>query len=53
MTVAQKLAAAVGVAMVATALFLPGRSTQETAVLSGLRKVSTGTIAAAEGRATA
>lgn len=46
----QKFAGAVGIAMIATALFLPGRSSQETAVLNGLNKLSTGTIKAAEGR---
>jgi|HubBroStandDraft_2_1064218.scaffolds.fasta_scaffold68079_4 hypothetical protein len=47
---AKKLAVAVGLAMVLTALFLPGRSTQETAVLKGLTSLSTGTIQAAEGQ---
>jgi hypothetical protein len=50
MTVAQKLAAGVAIAMVATALFLPGRSTQEAAVFTGLTNLSKGTIAEAEGR---
>jgi hypothetical protein len=50
MTTAQKLAGAVGIAMVVTALALPGRSTQETAVLKGLTSLSTGTIHAAEGQ---
>jgi hypothetical protein len=47
---AKKLALAVGIAMVATALFLPGRSAQETAVLKGLASLSQGTIKAAEGQ---
>jgi hypothetical protein len=51
MTAAQKFAGFVGIAMVATALFLPGRSTQETAVLNGLTSLSKGTISAAEGQA--
>jgi hypothetical protein len=46
----KKLAVAIGIAMVATALFLPGRSPQETAVLKGLTSLSTGTISAAEGQ---
>jgi len=50
MTTAQKFAGFVGIAMVATALFLPGRSSQETAVLNGLTNLSKGTIGAAEGR---
>lgn len=50
MSTAQKIAGFVGIAMVATALFLPGRSPQETAVLKGLTSLSTGTIAEAEGR---
>ena len=50
MTVAQKIAGFVGIAMVATALFLPGRSTQETAVFKGLTNLSKGTISAAEGQ---
>jgi hypothetical protein len=50
MTTAQKLAGFVGIAMVVTALALPGRSTQETAVLKGLTSLSTGTIHAAEGQ---
>jgi hypothetical protein len=51
MTGFQKIAVGVAVAMVATAVFLPGRSTQETAVLSGLTSLSKGTISAAEGQA--
>lgn len=47
---AKKLAVAVAVAMVITALALPGRSTQETAVLKGLTSLSSGTIKAAEGQ---
>jgi hypothetical protein len=50
MTFANKIAAGVAVAMIVTALFLPGRSTQETAVLSGLTSLSKGTISAAEGQ---
>ena len=50
MSVAQKIAGFVGIAMVATALFLPGRSPQETAVLGGLTNLSRGTIKAAEGQ---
>ena len=50
MTFANKIAAGVAVAMIATALFLPGRSTQETAVLNGLTTLSKGTISAAEGQ---
>lgn len=49
MSTIQKLAAAVGIAMVATALLLPGRSAQEAAVLNGATKLSRGTIKAAEG----
>jgi hypothetical protein len=50
MTTAQKFAGFVGIAMVCTALFLPGRSGQETAVLKGLTSLSQGTIGAAEGQ---
>lgn len=50
MTVAQKIAGGVALAMVLTAVFLPGRSTQETAVLKGLTSLSQGTIKAAEGQ---
>lgn len=50
MTIAQKFAGMIGIAMIATALFLPGRSTQETAVLKGLTSLSSGTIHAAEGQ---
>jgi len=50
MTVAQKAVGLVGIAMIATALFLPGRSAQETAVFQGLTNLSKGTITAAEGR---
>jgi hypothetical protein len=50
MSTFQKLAGAVGIAMVITALALPGRSSQETAVLNGLTGLSKGTISAAEGR---
>jgi hypothetical protein len=50
MTVAQKIAGGIAIAMVATALFLPGRSSQENAVLSNVTKLTTGSIAAAEGR---
>lgn len=50
MTTAQKFAGFVGIAMVVTALALPGRSSQETAVLNGLTNLSKGTISAAEGR---
>jgi hypothetical protein len=51
MTFAQKIAGGVALAMVLTAVFLPGRSTQETAVLKGLTSLSSGTISAAEGQA--
>lgn len=50
MTTAQKVAGFIGITMLATALFLPGRSNQETAVLKGLTSLSTGTIKAAEGQ---
>ena len=50
MTTMQKLAGAVGLAMIATALFHPGRSTQENAFLKGVTNLSTGTIHAAEGQ---
>lgn len=50
MTVAQKIAGGVALAMVLTAVLLPGRSKQETAVLEGSTKLFKGTIAAAEGR---
>jgi hypothetical protein len=49
MSVAQKIAGFVGIAMVITSLTLKGRSTQEAAVLSGFQKLATGTISAAEG----
>lgn len=45
-----KIATGVAVAMVATALFLPGRSSQESAVLNGFTNLSKGTISASEGR---
>jgi hypothetical protein len=41
---------AIAVAMVLTALFLPGRSAQESAVLSTLSSLATGSIRTAEGR---
>ena len=50
MTTAQKIAGFIGIAMVITAVALPGRSTQETAVLNGLTNLSKGTISAAEGK---
>ena len=50
MTAFQKIAVGVAVAMVATAVFLPGRSPQESAVLKGVTNLSKGTITAAEGR---
>ena len=50
MTTFQKLAGFIGIAMVVTAVALPGRSTQETAVLNGLTGLSKGTIYAAEGK---
>lgn len=50
MTTFQKFAAAAGVAMIITALALPGRSTQETAVLKGLTGLSQGSIHAVEGQ---
>lgn len=50
MTMFQKIAGGVAIAMVITALALPGRSPQETAVLKGVTSLSTGTIGAAEGR---
>jgi hypothetical protein len=49
MTAFNKIAAGVAIAMIATALFLPGRSTQESAVLTGLTSLSKGTISASEG----
>lgn len=50
MSALQKLAGAVGIAMIATALFLPGRGSSETAFLGGLTNLSKGTIRAAEGQ---
>jgi len=50
MTAVQKIAGGLALAMVLTALFLPNRSTQETAVLTGLTTLSKGTISAAEGQ---
>jgi hypothetical protein len=50
MPVAQKIAGGIAIAMIATALFLPGRSPQEAAVLKGATSLSQGTISAAEGR---
>jgi hypothetical protein len=50
MSTAQKIAGFVGITMVLTALFLPGRSQQESAVLNGVTNLSKGTIQAAEGR---
>jgi hypothetical protein len=50
MTAFQKIAAGIAVAMVITALALPGRSSQEAAVLKGFQGLSTGTIKAAEGQ---
>jgi hypothetical protein len=47
---AKKIAAGIVIAMVATALFLPGRSTQETAVLQGATNLAKGTISTAEGQ---
>jgi hypothetical protein len=51
MTAFQKIAGGVAIAMIVTALALPGRSSQETAVLSGLTNLSKGTISSAEGQA--
>jgi hypothetical protein len=50
MTAVQKIAGGIAIAMVATALFLPGRSSQENAVLGNITKLTTGSIQAAEGR---
>lgn len=50
MTVAQKIAGGIAVAMVLTALFLPGRSAQENAVFTGATNLAKGSIQAAEGR---
>lgn len=50
MTVAQKIAGGIAVAMMITAVVLPGRSPQEGTVLTGLTNLSKGTIQAAEGR---
>jgi hypothetical protein len=50
MTVAQKIAGGVAVAMIITAIALPGRSKQEGTVLTGLTNLSKGTIQSAEGR---
>jgi hypothetical protein len=50
MTAPQKIAGGVALAMVITALALPGRSAQETAVLNGFTNLSKGTISAAEGK---
>lgn len=51
MTVAQKIGGGIALAMIITALALPGRSSQETAVLQGFTNLSKGTISAAEGQA--
>jgi hypothetical protein len=50
MTFANKIATGVAIAMIATALFLPGRSTQESAVLNGATNLAKGTISTAEGQ---
>jgi hypothetical protein len=50
MPVAQKIAGGIAIAIVLTALFLPGRSTQEAAVLKGATGLTTGAINSAEGR---
>jgi len=50
MSVAQKIAGGVAIAMIITALALPGRSTQESAVLKGVTGLASGTIKSAEGR---
>lgn len=50
MTVAQKIGAGVAIAMIITALALPGRSSQESAVLNGTTNLLKGTISAAEGQ---
>ena len=50
MTAIQKIAGGVALAMVLSALFLPGRSSQEAAVLTGITNLSKGTIQASEGR---
>jgi len=50
MTAFQKIAGGIAIAMVATALFLPGRSTQESAVFQGAANLAKGSISAAEGR---
>lgn len=50
MTALQKIAVGVAVAMVATAVFLPGRGPAETAFFKGATDLSKGTIKAAEGQ---
>lgn len=50
MTAFQKIAGGIALAMVITAIVLPGRSTQETAVLGGLTNLGQGVIAESEGR---
>jgi hypothetical protein len=50
MTFANKIATGVAFAMIATALFLPGRSTQEAAVFNGATSLSKGVISSAEGQ---
>lgn len=50
MSVAQKIAGGLALAMVITAIALPNRSAQETAVLKGFTSLSQGTIKAAEGQ---
>lgn len=50
MTFANKIASGIAIAMIATALFLPGRSTQESAVLNGATNLGKGVISSSEGR---
>lgn len=50
MTVAQKIAGGIAIAMIITAVVLPGRSAQESATLKGLTGLAQGSIASAEGR---
>lgn len=50
MTTAQKIAGFIGITMVLTTLLLPGRSSQESALLTGATNLAKGTINSAEGR---
>lgn len=49
-TTAQMVAGGIAAAMIITAVALPGRSTQENTVLTGLTNLSKGTISTAEGQ---